>query len=280
MNLMDGKQVAADILCSLTNRVEHLKQLGITPTLGILLVGNDPRSKTYVHAKQRAAEKLGIAVRLDERAFANATEVFDQIQAWNQDSDVHGIIIQLPLPADLASNELHFVEAVLPTKDVDGLHPTNLGRLLRGAPQVIPATPRGVMALLAQYAVSVDGANVTLIGFGKLVGRALATLLLQSGATLTVATSHTRDLAAVTKQADIVISAAGKANLVTADMIKPDAVLVDVGLSELDERIVGDVSPEARNQARLATPVPGGVGPMTVAMLLTNVVEAAERSQR
>ena len=279
MNLIDGRKVADEVLTELSERVETLVERGITPTLGILLIGNDPRSAVYVRSKQRAAEKLGIKVILEAPEQVTKLEVLKQIQNWNKNATIHGMIIQLPLPAELAEDELNFIEAVEPTKDVDGLHPLNLGRLLRGKPLIEPATPRGIVALLDEYEVELKGATVTLIGFGKLVGRALSALLIDRGSTLTIATKLTKNLTKITERADIIISAAGSPYLVKPDMIKDGVVLIDVGLSELDERIVGDISPEAREKAKLVTPVPGGVGPMTVAMLLKNVVEAAERIQ-
>ena len=277
MNLIDGRRVADGILAELRERVEALVECGVTPTLGILLVGNDPRSAVYVQSKRRAAEQLGVNVIFEKREQATKDDVLNQIETWNQNSNVHGMIIQLPLPNELANDELSFIEAVEPTKDVDGLHPLNLGRLLRGQPLVEPATPRGVVALLDEYKVELQGATVTLVGFGKLVGRALSALLIDRGCTLTIATKFTKDLGSVTKNADIIISAAGSPHLIKPDMVKDEVVLIDVGLSELDERIVGDIAPETREKAKLVTPVPGGVGPMTVAMLLTNVVESAER---
>ena len=295
MNLMDGRRVADEILGELEHRVAGLVECGITPTLGILLIGDDPRSAAYVRRKQRAAERIGVVVRLvttnetnlpsplfskegDQTQIQPSVEAIEeQIDDWNSDDTLHGMIIQLPLPTDMTTHELALIERVDPAKDVDGLHPVNFGRLLRGYSAITPATPRGVMTLLAAYHVQLTGARVTLIGFGKLVGRALATLLVNAGATLTIATKRTRDLAAATRDAEVVISAAGSPHLVSVDMISSDSVLVDVGLSEEDELLVGDIADEAKQKARLATPVPGGVGPMTVAMLLTNVVEAAER---
>jgi len=287
---MDGRRVANEILGELEHRVAALIARGITPTLGILLIGDDPRSATYVRAKQRAAERIGIRALLERPTDSSPETVVSQIENWNHDQGVHGIIVQLPLPPELAEHELDLIEAVDPAKDVDGLHPLNLGRLLRGKPLVVPATPRGVMKLLDEYAVQLDGARVTLVGFGKLVGRALSALLVERGATLTIATSRTTDLASVTRTADVVISAAGQSHFITPEMVRDNVVLVDVGLSELDpppltegelregkRSVVGDIAPETRERASLVTPVPGGVGPMTVAMLLTNVVESAER---
>jgi methylenetetrahydrofolate dehydrogenase (NADP+)/methenyltetrahydrofolate cyclohydrolase len=307
MQAMDGRAVADGILTDLEHRVAALVGRGVTPTLGVLLIGDDPRSAAYVRRKQRAAARIGVMVQLTQpeighlggRHLTSVQPIFSTLEAWNGDDTVHGVIIQLPLPAELATHELALIERIDPAKDVDGLHPVNFGRLLRGYSAITPATPRGVMALLAAYGVDLVGQRVTLIGYGKLVGRALASLLVNAGATLTIATRRTRDLAATTRDAEVVISAAGSPNLVTSDMVSPEAVLVDVGLSEEDPAsldhtspeaskwqndlregkrpLVGDISDEAKQKARLATPVPGGVGPMTVAMLLTNVVESAER---
>ncbi len=291
MQTMDGRRVADEVLGGLEHRVAALMEHGITPTLGILLIGSDQRSAAYVRRKQRAAERIGVSVRLvtsNDGALRPGSGQISipvelqalerQIEIWNADPTIHGMILQLPLPTELAVFELPLIERIDPAKDVDGLHPVNFGRLLRGYDAITPATPRGVMALLAAYHVALTGTRVTLIGFGKLVGRALATLLVNAGATLTIATKRTVDLAATTRDAVVVISAAGVAGLVTATMVRSESVLVDVGLSDIDDQLVGDISDEAKQKARLATPVPGGVGPMTVAMLLTNVVEAAEQS--
>lgn len=277
MNIIDGREVATTLLNEVRERVEQLKSKGVQPRLAILTIGDDARTASYIRAKQRAAERVDIQV--DLYPFSAEDEGLEErirthIERLNSETEVHGIIVQLPIPQSLDSQAL--IDLIDPKKDVDGLTATNRAGLELGRELMTPATPMGVIRLLKAYDVPVAGAKVALIGHGRLVGSLLAPMLRSRGAEVHIADSRTKDLAAVTLPAAIIISAVGKANLVTASMVQPHSVLIDVGLSEIDERLVGDISAEAKEKARLATPVPGGVGPMTVASLLSNTVFAAE----
>jgi methylenetetrahydrofolate dehydrogenase (NADP+)/methenyltetrahydrofolate cyclohydrolase len=277
--ILDGKATAAAIREDLTRRVAELARRGITPGLGTVLVGDDPGSVSYVNGKHRDCAQVGIAsIRRDLPADATQAEVEAVVDELNADPACTGYIIQLPLPAGLDAQSL--LERMDPAKDADGLHPINLGRLVLGEPGPVPGTPEGIIALLRQYDIPLAGADVTVIGRGITVGRSLGLLLTRrsENATVTLCHTGTKDLTAHTRSADIVVVAAGRPGLLTAEMIKPGAVVVDVGITRTDAGLVGDVAPGVADVAGWLAPMPGGVGPMTRAMLLSKVVTAAERN--
>jgi len=277
--ILDGKALAATIKADLTERVAALRERGVTPGLGTILVGDDPGSHSYVRGKHRDCAQVGIAsIQVELPASTSAAELHAKIAELNADPACTGYLVQLPLPGSL--DEFAALLAVDPDKDVDGLHPVNLGRLVLGAPGPLPCTPRGVVELLRRNGVSLGGAKVCLIGRGTTVGRPLGLLLTRrsENATVTLCHTGTADLAEHTRQADIIVAAAGRPGLVTADMVRPGAVCVDVGITRTEAGLVGDIDASVREVASWVAPVPGGVGPMTRAMLLTNVVERAERS--
>ena len=276
--ILDGRAVAADIKADLTARVAALTDAGRTPGLGTLLVGDDPGSHAYVAGKHRDCAAVGIhSIQRELPATASQQQVEDVVAELNADPTCTGFLVQLPLPGGL--DPLAVIELVDPVKDADGLHPINLGRLVLGQPAPLQATPRGIVELLRRYDIRIDGADVVLVGRGVTVGRSLALLLTRRTENATVTQCHTgtKDLAAHLRRADIVIAAAGTPGFITADDIKPGAVLVDVGITRTDAGLVGDIHPSAAEVASWIAPIPGGVGPMTRAMLLTNVVEAAEK---
>jgi methylenetetrahydrofolate dehydrogenase (NADP+) / methenyltetrahydrofolate cyclohydrolase len=276
--ILDGKATAAVIKEDLTRRVKELAERGITPGLGTVLVGEDPGSVSYVNGKHRDSAQVGIAsIRRELPATASQAEVEAVVDELNADPACTGFLVQLPLPAGL--DEQRVLHRVDPEKDADGLHPVNLGKLVLGEPGPVPGTPEGIVALLRHFDVPIAGADVTVIGRGLTVGRALGLLLTRRSENATVTQCHTgtRDLAAHTRNADIVIIAAGRPRLLTADMVKPGAAVVDVGITRTDAGLVGDVDPGVAEVAGWLAPVPGGVGPMTRAMLLSKVVVAAER---
>jgi methylenetetrahydrofolate dehydrogenase (NADP+) / methenyltetrahydrofolate cyclohydrolase len=277
--ILDGKATAAAIRDDLTRRVAELARRGRAPGLGTVLVGDDPGSRVYVNAKHRDCAQVGIlSIRRDLPADASQQQVEDVIDELNADPACTGYIVQLPLPPGLDPQRV--LERMDPAKDADGLHPVNLGRLVLGEPGPLPCTPHGIVRLLRRYDVPIAGAEVTVIGRGITVGRSLGLLLTRrsENATVTLCHTGTRDLAAHTRAADIVVVAAGKPGLLTADMVRPGAAVLDVGITRTDAGLVGDVAPEVAEVAGDLAPVPGGVGPMTRAMLLANVVDAAERS--
>jgi methylenetetrahydrofolate dehydrogenase (NADP+) / methenyltetrahydrofolate cyclohydrolase len=280
--LLDGRVASKAIRAELAHRVELLKAVGVEPGLRILLVGNDPASTVYVHGKERASAGVGIAaqaLRLDETACFH--DVASAMTGWNHDPAVHGFIVQLPLPKQV---DPHAVLAMIdPAKDVDGLSPQSLGALASGRPGFMPATPSGIIELLARNGILMAGKRVVIVGRGELVGKPLASMLLLRGprgdATVTVCHSRTPDLGAVCRTAEILVVAVGRARLITGDMVSPGVVVVDAGTSSVAGRLVGDVDFDSVAQkASAITPVPGGVGPMTVAMLLANTVKAAENA--
>lgn len=286
-HILDGKSLAQQIQSELRSRVPQLQErVGRPPGLAVLRVGDDPASAVYVRNKERACEKVGIA-SLGRHFPANATyeEIATEIDRLNQDELVDGILLQLPLPAHLdAVSLLHRID---PDKDVDGLHPMNLGRLLRGEPGLRSCTPAGVMRLLEAYQLELTGKRAVVLGRSILVGKPMALMLLAGNATVTIAHSRTADLPDLTRSADILVTAVGRPGVVTAEMVKPGAIVADVGINRVETdrgkaRLVGDVDFEAvRGVAGYVTPVPGGVGPMTVAMLLANTVEGfVSRSDR
>lgn len=277
--ILDGKATAAAIREDLTRRVAELARRGITPGLGTVLVGDDPGSVSYVNGKHRDCAQVGIAsIRRDLPADATQAEVEAVVDELDADPACTGYIIQLPLPAGLDAQSL--LERMDPAKDADGLHPINLGRLVLGEPGPVPGTPEGIIALLRHYDIPLAGADVTVIGRGITVGRSLGLLLTRRSENATVTQCHTgtKDLTAHTRSADIVVVAAGRPGLLTAEMIKPGAVVVDVGITRTDAGLVGDAAPDVAEVAGWLAPMPGGVGPMTRAMLLSKVVTAAERN--
>ncbi|HEY9522356.1 MAG TPA: bifunctional methylenetetrahydrofolate dehydrogenase/methenyltetrahydrofolate cyclohydrolase [Thermopolyspora sp.] len=277
--ILDGKATAAKIKLDLKTRVAALTARGVTPGLGTILVGDDPGSQIYVAGKHRDCAEVGIAsIRRDLPATATQDEVAAVIDELNADPGCTGYIVQLPLPSHLAAQPL--LERVDPAKDADGLHPVNLGRLVHMVDAPLPCTPRGIVVLLQEYGVPLKGAEVVIVGRGITVGRSLGLLLTRrtENATVTLCHTGTQDLAAHTRNADIIVAAAGVPGLITADMVRPGAAVLDVGVSRVDGKIAGDVAGDVRDVAAFLSPNPGGVGPMTRAMLLANVVEAAERS--
>jgi methylenetetrahydrofolate dehydrogenase (NADP+) / methenyltetrahydrofolate cyclohydrolase len=276
--ILDGKATAAAIREDLTRRVADLARRGITPGLGTVLVGEDPGSVSYVNGKHRDCAQVGIAsIRRELPAEATQREVEEVIDELNADPACTGYLVQLPLPPGLDAQAL--LERIDPAKDADGLHPLNLGRLVLGEPGPVPGTPEGIIELLRRYDVPLNGADVTVIGRGITVGRTLGLMLTRrsENATVTLCHTGTKDLAAHTRSADIVIVAAGRPRLLTADMVRPGAAVVDVGITRTDAGLVGDVDSGVAEVAGWLAPVPGGVGPMTRAMLLAKVVTAAEQ---
>ncbi len=279
--ILDGKTTAAAIREDLTVRVARLAEAGRTPGLGTILVGDDPGSRSYVNGKHRDCAQVGIlSIRRDLPADASQQQVEQAVAELNADPACTGYIVQLPLPAGLSAQRV--LELIDPAKDADGLHPMNLGRLVLGEPGPLPCTPRGIVELLRRFDVPIAGAEVTVVGRGITVGRSLGLLLTRrsENATVTLCHTGTRDLAAHTRAADIVVVAAGRPGLLTADMVAPGAAVLDVGISRTEAGLVGDVDPAVAEVAGYLAPMPGGVGPMTRAMLLANVVEAAEASVR
>ena len=273
--ILDGKAVAAAIKAGLTTRVTALKALGITPGLGTVLVGDDPGSHSYVGGKHRDCQEVGInSIRIDLPNNATEKDVLAAIADLNSSKECTGYIVQLPLPKGINTQKV--LEAIDPSKDADGLHPLNLGRLVAGYEAPLPCTPRGIVALLDYYKISTQGAEVTVIGRGLTVGRPLGLLLTrkQENATVTLTHTGTKDLTAHTSNADIVVAAIGQAHFLKAEMIKEGAVVIDVGISRTADGLQGDVCPGVFEKASYVAPMPGGVGPMTRAMLLTNVVDA------
>jgi methylenetetrahydrofolate dehydrogenase (NADP+) / methenyltetrahydrofolate cyclohydrolase len=276
--ILDGKATAAAIKEDLTRRVAALARAGIVPGLGTILVGDDPGSHAYVAGKHRDSAQVGItSIRRDLPADATQRQVEAVIDELNADPACTGYIVQLPLPPGIDGNRV--LLRMDPAKDADGLHPVSLGRLVLNEPGPLPATPRGIVELLRRYDVPIAGADVTVIGRGITVGRTLGLLLTRRSENATVTLTHTgtKDLAGHTRRADIVVAAAGRPGLLTADMVKPGAAVLDVGITRTDTGLVGDVAPEVAEVAGYLAPIPGGVGPMTRAMLLANVVDAAEQ---
>ncbi|OHB61270.1 MAG: bifunctional 5,10-methylene-tetrahydrofolate dehydrogenase/5,10-methylene-tetrahydrofolate cyclohydrolase [Planctomycetes bacterium GWF2_42_9] len=288
--IIDGKQIAADIREELKTKVQQLKTKGITPGLGVILVGADPASISYVTAKEKACHDIGMFSD-DNRLPAETSEkdLLALVEKMNKDPKIHGILVQLPLPKHI--DEQKILLAIDPAKDVDGFHPVNVGKMCVGQKAFLPCTPHGVVQLLIRSGVKLDGAEVVIVGRSNIVGKPLANMLIQKSpignATVTVCHTRTKDIAAHTKKADIVIAAAGRPKTITADMLKQDAVVIDVGVNRIEDatkkngfRLVGDVDfDECNKVASLITPVPGGVGPMTITMLLFNTVDSAAQSK-
>ena len=275
--ILDGKAAARAIKAELADRVAALVERGITPGLGTVLGGDDPGSHAYVRGKHRDCAEVGIAsIQVELPADTSEEELNARIAELNADPACTGYIVQLPLPKHLDDNAA--LERVDPDSDADGLHPVNLGRLVLGVPAPLPCTPRGIVDLLRRNDIALDGAAVCVVGRGTTVGRPLGLLLTRRSENCTVTLCHTgtRDLASHTRSADIVVGAAGVPGLITGDMIKPGAVCVDVGITRTEAGLAGDLDPSVREVAAWVAPVPGGVGPMTRAMLLSNVVDRAE----
>jgi len=284
--IIDGKQIAKDIREELKQKIVALKARGIRPGLGVILVGDDPASASYVTAKEKACEEAGIFSD-DHRLPAGTpqADVIALIERMNEDPRIHGILVQLPLPRHISESAA--LRAVSPEKDVDGFHPVNVGKMMLGEKCFLPCTPHGVVQILARSGVPIAGSHVVVVGRSNIVGKPVANMLLQkkenANATVTVCHTGTKDMAYFTRQADILIVAAGRPNTVTADMVKAGAVVIDVGVNRIPDagkksgfRLVGDVDFEAvKEKAAMITPVPGGVGPMTITMLLVNTVESA-----
>ena len=275
--ILDGKATAQTIKNNLAQRVASLKAKGISPGLGTILVGDDAGSHAYVNGKHKDCAEVGISsIRIDLPKTATQTDVMNAITQLNNDANCTGFIVQLPLPKGLDGNLA--LEAMDPDKDADGLHPSNLGKLVLGQDGPLPCTPRGIIELLRAYKVEINGANIVIIGRGVTVGRPLGLLLTRKteNATVTLCHTGTKDLTSHLINADIVIAAAGVPHLVEANMIKTGAALVDVGITRTENGLVGDIDPQVKDVAGFFSPMPGGTGPMTRAMLLTNVVERAE----
>ncbi len=287
--VIDGKQVAADMRAELKDKVAKMKEDGIVPGLAVVLVGEDPASKSYVTAKERACEDMGIFSN-DNRLPADTSQenLMALIDKLNKDPKINGILVQLPLPKHL--DESQVLLAIDPDKDVDGFHPINVGKMVVGEDAFLPCTPHGIIQLLMRNNIKIEGAEVVIVGRSNIVGKPVANMLIQKSdmgnATVTVCHTRTKDLAAHCKRADIIIAASGWPNTVTADMIKDGAVVIDVGVNRVEDatrkrgyRLVGDVDFEAiKEKASFITPVPGGVGPMTITMLLYNTVESANKA--
>ncbi len=275
--ILDGKATAKTIKEELAVVVASLPS---KPGLGTVLVGDDPGSRSYVAGKHRDCAEVGISsIRVDLPATASEADVLAAINDLNNSSECTGYIVQLPLPQGISANRI--LEAIDPAKDADGLHPVNLGKLVIGAPAPLPCTPRGILELLHRYAIPTRGAEITIMGRGLTVGRPLALMLTRKGddATVTITHTLTRDVAFHTKRADIIVAAVGSAHLLTADMVKPGVTVLDVGITRTPAGLLGDIHPGVAEMAAYIAPMPGGVGPMTRAMLLTNVVELAARAR-
>lgn len=273
--ILDGKATTNDLLEDVTNKISKLKAKGIVPGLAVILVGDNPASQVYVRNKRKKAEKLGINFVLKELPKdSTQEEVLQLVEQFNHDEKINGILVQSPLPKQI--DEEKVIRMIDPKKDVDGLHPQNLGLLFGNIKQYYPVacTPKGVITLLNKYQINVDGKNVVIVGRSKLVGKPLLALLNNLNATVTLAHSHTHNLEEITKKADILIATVGKIGVITDNMVKPGAVVIDVGINRnSDGKLVGDVADNVKEVASYITPVPGGVGPMTVATLMEQVVE-------
>lgn len=282
--IVDGNALSLKLRAHFEDRARNLAERGVKPALAVILVGENPASAVYVRNKVAACERSGIlSLRFDYPVAVEPSKVFEQIAALNADTSVHGILVQLPLPPQFNSEAV--LDAISPDKDVDGFHSQNVGLLAQGTPAFVPCTPYGVMKILESEKVSIRGSEAVVVGRSNIVGKPMARLLLQAGATVTVCHSQTRDLAFHTRRADILVAAIGRPRMITGDMVKPGGVVIDVGINRLPAeqggKLCGDVDFEsACRVASLITPVPGGVGPMTITMLLANTLESAERFAR
>src|SRR5271169_4874630 len=279
--IMDGKTIAQEVRAEWKTRADALKARGVTPGLAVIIVGEDPASKVYVANKVKACAELGLhSEHIVMSADTPEATLLARIAALNADPKIHGILVQLPVPKHIDSSKV--LEAISPDKDVDGFHPMNVGALVTGNTRFPPCTPCGAMKLLEKCGVSIEGKHAVVVGRSNIVGKPMALMLLQPNATVTICTSKTIDLARFTRNADILVVAVGKAKMITGDMIKPGAVVIDVGMNRLPEgKLCGDVDfDSAKEVAGWITPVPGGVGPMTITMLMANTVQAAERAAK
>ena len=276
--LLDGKVMSESLRGEIAQRVAALKEKGVTPGLAVILVGEDPASQIYVRNKGVGCEQVGIhsvTIRLPETT--TQSELEEHIRRLNADQSIHGILVQLPLPKGL--DEAAALAVIAPEKDVDGFHIQNAGKLLNGLPGVIACTPKGALEMIRRTGVDLSGKEAVVVGRSNIVGKPMAMLLLQQNCTVTMCHSRTVNLAEHTRRADVLVAAVGKAKFITADMVKPGAIVIDVGINRVDGKVVGDVDFDAvREVAGWITPVPGGVGKMTITMLLANTVEAAERT--
>jgi methylenetetrahydrofolate dehydrogenase (NADP+)/methenyltetrahydrofolate cyclohydrolase len=278
--IIDGKTIAQQVRAEWKVRADALKTRGITPGLAVIIVGEDPASKVYVANKVKACAELGLhSEHISLPADTPEAELLDRIAALNNDPKIHGILVQLPVPKHIDSSKV--LEAIDPDKDVDGFHPVNVGALATGNMRFAPCTPFGCMKLLEKSGVSIEGKHAVVVGRSNIVGKPMALLLLQANATVTICTSKTVDLAKFTRDADILVVAIGRAKMITGDMVKPGAAVIDVGMNRMDNgKLCGDVDfDSAKEVAGWITPVPGGVGPMTITMLVANTVQSAERMQ-
>ena len=275
--ILDGKLLSEQQYLQLADRVAALRERGITPGLAVILVGEDPASQIYVRNKEKACERIGVrsfASRLP--ADTDQETLLGLIRQYNENPDVHGILVQLPLPGHL--DEAAALAEILPEKDVDGFHIQNAGKLMNGLPGVVSCTPKGAMTMIRAAGENLTGKHAVVVGRSNIVGKPMAMLLLQENCTVTVCHSRTKDLAAFTRDADVLVVAVGRAGMITADMVKPGAIVIDVGINRVNGRVVGDVDFAGVSEvAGWITPVPGGVGKMTIAMLMSNTVDAAER---
>lgn len=276
--IIDGKKVSQQIKAELKGEIQELKERhGLTPGLAVVLVGEDPASTVYVRNKGKSCQEVGILSRqYNLAATCSEKELLDLIQGLNQDAPIHGILVQLPLPDHI--DEEAIIKSINPIKDVDGFHPENVGNLILGNPSYLPCTPAGIMVLLDSIGLEIKGQHAVVVGRSNIVGKPVSFLLLQRHATLTICHSRTKDLSYHTRQADILVAAIGKAKMIKGSMVKKGAVVIDVGVNRLEGGLVGDVDYEEVSQvASNITPVPGGVGPMTIAMLLKNAILACKR---
>ena len=278
--ILDGKVLSAEIKEQVAQRVAAMKAQGVTPGLAVILVGNDPASEIYVRNKGKGCEETGMlsrTIRMDGNTIQEELE--EEIEKLNRDPAIHGILVQLPLPAHL--DEQAALAKILPEKDVDGFHLVNAGHLMTGTEGVVPCTPKGALYMIRSAGIDLSGKEAVVIGRSNIVGKPMAMLLLQQNCTVTMCHSRTRNLAEHTRRADILVAAVGKAGFVTADMVRPGAVVIDVGINRVDGKVCGDVDFETvKEVAGWITPVPGGVGRMTIAMLLANTADAAERAMK
>lgn len=275
--IIDGKQVAKDIREEIREEVEELKRNGVQPGLAVVLIGEDPASQSYVKAKAKACEEAGIYSRVIRKSEAiSEQDLLKLILELNQDEQIHGILVQLPLPKHISEDAV--IQAIHPEKDVDGFHPINVGNMVIGAPCYLPCTPHGIIELIKRTGTSISGKHAVVVGRSNIVGKPVSMLLLQENATVSICHSRTPDLGAITRQADILVVAVGKANMIGSEHVAPGAVVIDVGVNRVEgNKLVGDVQfEEVKEVASFITPVPGGVGPMTITMLLKNTVEAAK----
>lgn len=277
MRLIDGKKIAAQMKQELKIQVNQLIEKGIVPGLAVVIVGSDPASQTYVNSKEKNANNLGFySKKYELEKTATEMELLDLIESLNQDEKIHGILVQLPLPDQI--DEKKVISAIAIEKDVDGFHPENIGRMIVGDDSLLPCTPHGIIKMLEYEEVKIRGAHAVIIGRSNIVGKPIAALLLEKDATVTVCHSKTEDLKRITNSADILIAAVGIANFVTEDMVKKDAIVIDVGINRIDGKLVGDVDFDSvKEKVSMITPVPGGVGPMTITMLMYNTIQSAKQ---